>query len=151
MGASLAQRAFTADRRRKAIALRLAGAQYDHIAEQLGYTDRAAAYNDIRRSLEQNLKEGSADGETLRELNRLRMERLLVVAWNQAMTGDNKAMETARRLIESINKMYGIGTTLRVEHITIDQVDAEIAALQERLAENDRRLGGVPAQPPATA
>ena len=151
MATSLAQRAFTADRRRKAIQLRLAGAQYEQIAEQLGYSDRAAAYTDIKRSLEQNLKEGTADGETLRELNRLRMERLLVVAWNQAMTGDNKAMETARRLIESINKMYGIGTTLRVEHITIDQVDAEIAALQERLAENDRRLGGVPASTPAIA
>lgn len=151
MGTSLAQQAYTADRRRKAIALRLAGAQYEQIAEQLGYANRQAAREDIRRSLEQNLKEGSADGETLRELNRLRMERLLVVAWNQAMNGDQKAMETARRLIESINKMYGIGTTLRVEHITIDQVDAEIAALQERLADNDRRLGGVPAQPPAIA
>ena len=145
MGASLAQRAFTADRRRKAIALRLAGAQYEQIAEQLGYADRAAAYNDIKRSLEQNIKEGSADAETLRELNRLRMERLLVVAWGQAMAGDQKAMETSRRLLESMNRMYGIGTTMRVEHITIDAVDAEIARLQEKLADNDRRLGVLPA------
>lgn len=144
MSASLAQRAFTADRRRKAIALRLAGAQYEQIAEQLGYNDRAHAYNDIKRSLEQNIKEGSADAETLRELNRLRMERLLVVAWGQAMTGDQKAMETSRRLLESMNRMYGIGTTMRVEHITIDAVDAEIARLQEKLADNDRRLGELP-------
>lgn len=145
MSASLAQRAFTADRRRKAIALRLAGAQYEQIAEQLGYNDRAHAYNDIKRSLEQNIKEGSADAETLRELNRLRMERLLVVAWGQAMAGDQKAMETSRRLLESMNRMYGIGTTMRVEHITIDAVDAEIARLQEKLADNDRRLGVLPA------
>jgi hypothetical protein len=144
MGASLAQRAATADRRRKAIALRLAGAQYEQIAEQLGYADRGAAYNDIRRSLEQNLKEGSADGETLRELNRLRMERLIVASWSAATNGDQKAIETTRRLIESLNKMYGIGTTMRVEHITIDAVDAEIARLQEKLADNDRRLGNVP-------
>ena len=145
MPTSLAQRAATAERRRKAIALRLAGAQYEQIAEQLGYANRQAAREDIRRSLEQNIKEGSADGETLRELNRLRMERLLVVAWQQAMNGDSKAMEAARRMIESMNRMYGIGTTMRVEHITIDAVDAEIARLQEKLADNDRRLGNLPA------
>lgn len=150
MSASLAQRALTAERRRKAIALRLAGAQYEQIAEQLGYADRGSAAKDIQRCLEQNIKEGSSDAETLRELNRLRMERLMVVAWQQAMNGDQKAMETTRRLIESMNRMYGIGTTMRVEHITIDAVDAEIARLQEKLADNDRRLGVLPAGTPAT-
>lgn len=144
MPASLAQRAATAERRKKAINLALLGASWDQIAEQLGYADRGSAHKDVQRSLEQNLKEGSANGELLRELNRLRLERLLLVALKDALAGDIKAVEASRRLIESINKMYNIGTTMRVEHITIDQVDAEIAALQERLAENDRRLGNVP-------
>lgn len=144
MPASLAQRAATAERRKKAIQLALAGVNWDGISEQLGYADRGSAHKDITRFLQQNLKEGSANGEILRELNRLRLERLLVATWANAATGDLKAVDTARRLIESMNKMYNIGTTMRVEHITIDQVDAEIAALQERLAENDRRLGNLP-------
>lgn len=141
----MAQRAFTADRRRKAVALALAGAGWDQIAEQLDYASRGAAHTDINRFLEQNIKEGSANAEILRELNRLRLERLLVVATRDAMTGDMKAVEASRRLVETINKMYGIGTTMRVEHITIDAVDAEIARLQEKLADNDRRLGVLPA------
>ena len=161
MSASKAQRAFTADRRNKAIQMRLAGADWDRIADALDYASRGAACADVTRALEANIKEGAANSELLRETNRLRMERLLVTTWQAATTighdkdgnpvpPDPRYVDQCRKLIESMGKMYGIGTTMRIEHITVDQVDAEIARLTERMAENARRLASQSGQPGTT-
>src|SRR3546814_14889797 len=81
MPASKAQQAATAERRKKAIALKLAGLDYQAIADQLGYADRAAAYVDIDRALKRNLAEEAEKVELLRHVAVQKLNRLQAAVW----------------------------------------------------------------------
>src|SRR5690349_20330561 len=100
MPASKAQRARTAERRSKAIALKLAGAEWDQIATSLGYADRGAACKDDTRALEAYVAEGRAGAEVLRETELLRLDRIQRGLWPQAVAGDTKAADTVLRVID---------------------------------------------------
>src|SRR3546814_5937084 len=99
MPASKAQQAATAERRKKAIALKLAGLDYQAIADQLGYADRAAAYVDIDRALKRNLAEEAEQVELLRHVAVQQLNRLQAAVWPKAVKGDTRAAETALRVI----------------------------------------------------
>lgn len=115
MPASKAQRAKTADRRGKAIALRLAGMDWQTIADRLDYSSRAAACVDVNRALEANLAEQSQAADTLRETETLRLDRLQAAAWPSAVKGDLKAIETVLKVIDRRVKLQGLDMPLRAE------------------------------------
>lgn len=115
MPPSKAQKAQTAERRRKAITLRLAGMDWQSIADQLGYADRGAACKDVNRALEANLAEQSQAADTLREVETLRLDRLQAAAWPSAVKGDLKAIETVLKVIDRRVKLQGLDMPLRAE------------------------------------
>lgn len=115
MPASKAQRAKTADRRGKAIALRLAGMDWQTIADRLDYSSRAAACVDVNRALEANLAEQSQAADTLREIESLRLDRLQAAAWPAAVKGDLKAIETVLKVIDRRIKLNGLDAPQRTE------------------------------------
>lgn len=115
MPASKAQRAKTADRRGKAIALRLAGMDWQTIADRLDYASRAAACVDVNRALEANLAEQSQAADTLREVESQRLDRLQAAAWPSAVKGDLKAIETVLKVIDRRVKLQGLDMPLRAE------------------------------------
>lgn len=118
MPASKAQQAATAERRKKAIALKLAGLDYQSIADQLGYSDRAAAYVDIDRALKKNLAEEAEQVELLRHVAVQQLNRLQAAVWPKAVKGDTRAAETALRVITQRCKLQGIEapTQIALEH-----------------------------------
>src|ERR1051325_3302848 len=81
MPASKAQRAATAKRRSEAVAMRIAGNDFDTIAAALGYADRAAGHKDITRALEASVLEQSAVVEVHRAEELQRLDALMVEAW----------------------------------------------------------------------
>lgn len=91
MPASRTQQLATAERRAQNIALRVAGASWDKIAEQLGYAGRAAACRDFTRALEVARKQVRASAEVARETELLRYDRLQAAFWPAAIRGDVKA------------------------------------------------------------
>lgn len=115
MPASRAKRAQVADRRAKAIAMALAGMDWDTIADRLSYASRGAAYTDVDRALKQNLSEVKGASDTLREMQAMRYNRLLAATWTQAVKGDLKAVEGAARLVDRIVKLYGLDMPQRTE------------------------------------
>jgi len=115
MPASKAQRAKTAQRRAQAIALRLAGASYEQIAQQLGYASRSAAYTDIDRALRKGLAEQERDGALLRQQELERLDRLQAGIWPRAISGDYRAADTALRIIDRRCKLLGLDAPQRVE------------------------------------
>lgn len=145
MPASKAQRAKTADRRRRAIAMCLAGADFETIATQLDYASRGAAYTDITRALETSLREQARDAEVWRHLLLLRMLRLQAAMWPAALQGDPKSADTALRIIDRICKLTGADEATRVEVITMSAIEAEIQRLSKELASDAHR--GVPSEP----
>lgn len=154
MVASKAQQASTAERRGKAIRMKIEGATYTEIAEALGYSGRNSACADIRRALEKHVIEEGLAVEAWRELEMQRFEseisdhiRLRNAYWKAALSGDFKAAEVVDRARNSIRKaiadeckILGINAPQRLEVLTIDALDAQI----QRLA---AELGPIPITP----
>ncbi len=137
MPASKAQRAATAERRAKAVALRLAGVDYDTIADRLGYASRGAAYTDITRALEANVAEQQRGADLLRQEELARLDRLQAGVWQAATGGDSRAVDTALRIIDRRCKLLGLDAPVRHEVVTMDAVEAEIARLSAELGRNE--------------
>lgn len=131
MPASKAQRAATAERRAKAVKLRLAGIDYESIARQLGYAGRAAACVDVTRALEASLAEQHHDIEVLRHELVLTLNQLKSAMWSQAMRGDTKAADVLVRVVDRLAKLQ---VPDRLEIITMGAIEAEIARLSAQLA-----------------
>jgi hypothetical protein len=113
--ASRAQRAKTADRRAKAIALRLAGTEWEQIANALGYANRSAACKDVSRALESALAEQTANAEVLRETELMRLDRIQRGLWPAAIAGDTRAADTALRVIDRRVRLLGLDVPPDVE------------------------------------
>lgn len=132
MPASRAQRAATADRRTKAIALHLAGVDWQGIADQLGYASRGAAHTDVTRALQANLAAEAEQVETMRYTVNLRLERLQAAMWPKAVKGDTKAADTSLRIIQQWCKVNGVEapTQIALQH----RLDMEATVVADALA-----------------
>ncbi|WP_121160740.1 hypothetical protein [Micromonospora pisi] len=174
MPASRAQRAATAERRRKAIDMQLAGATYDQIADELGYADRAAAHKDITRAMETAVVELRESVEVRRHRELQRLDLMWAEAWavlkrdhvvvshgkliyderegneGKPLLDDGpklQAVVTLLKIQERRAKYEGLDAPTRVEAITIDSLDAEIARLTAELeaTEAGQTAGGASA------
>lgn len=137
MPASAAQQVITAERRKQAIQMKLAGVDYETIAVKLGYANRQAAREDIRRARMRALKEVDESVEELRMQELERLDRLQAAFWGPAIQGDPKAGDMVLKVMVRRAKFCGYDSAIKVEVSTIDQIDAEIRELRERLAAND--------------
>lgn len=136
MPPSKAQKIVIDERRSKAVQLRLAGVDYDRIAQQLEYKSRQQAREDVHRAYVQATKEVRESVEELRNQDLDRLARLQAAFWGPALQGDPKAGEMVLKILARRAKMMGMDSALKVEITTIDQIDAEIQALREKLALN---------------
>lgn len=133
MPASPQQAADTEHRRKQAVALRLGGAPWQAISDQLGYSGPAAACKDVGRALAASAQELRQGADQLRTLQHQRYERLLMAVWPQAVQGDLRANERAERLINRISELHGLNAPIQHEVITVDAVTARIRVLAEQL------------------
>ncbi len=120
MSASKAQRAVTAERRAKALQLRLGGMQYQQIADVLGYADRAAACKDITRALEAHSKDVQQSTETLRTAEVARLDMLQEAMWSDAMAGAFKSVETVLKVIDRRIRLLGLDQTQKMLDNAVD-------------------------------
>lgn len=160
MPASRAKRADTAQRRRQAIDMRMAGASFQKIADELSYSSRAAACQDLTRALEQAIAEQAQSMEAYREEELQRLDALLVEAWailkrdhvtvshgkliyddrtGQPLLDDGPTLQAIDRILkiqERRSKYLGLDAPTKVEAITIDSLDQAIAQLSAELEGN---------------
>jgi hypothetical protein len=100
MSASSAQRATTAERRSKAVALRLAGMELALIKEKLGYASVAAASKDIKRAMEAHLATQERSTEMLLATELARLDRLQAGHWAAATSGSHRSAEVVLKVID---------------------------------------------------
>ncbi len=160
MPASRAKRADTALRRRQAIDMRMAGASYQKIADELGYTSRGAACQDVTRALEQAVAEQTQSVEAYREEELQRLDALLAEAWailkrqhvtvshgkliyddrtGEPLLDDGPTLQAIDRILkiqERKAKFLGLDAPVKVEAITLDSIDQAIAQLAAELEGN---------------
>lgn len=149
MGASKAQMAETAERRKNAIQMVLAGLDYETIAERLKYASRGAAYTDVDRALSANLKDLKKEAGALREIQARRYHRLLAAVWPKALKADGKdqlkAVETAARLVDRVVKLYGLAEPDKLDLDVTGAISTEDLMEIIRNAPADGTLPGTPA------
>lgn len=95
----------TAERDRQALELRKAGAQFSVIAARLGYANESGAYKAVQRGLKATLQEPA---DELRTLETQRLDRMLMAVWQDAISGDVKAVDRVLRIIEQRARLLGL-------------------------------------------
>lgn len=149
MPASKAQQALTAQRRVKALHLKMAGASLDEIATTLGYAGRAAVSKDLTRALQVATK---AEVDTVlewRELELARLDRVQRGSWPAAIGGDPKSAMVVLACIDRRVKLLGLDAPLKVEATVQDaETAAQALAVQELV--NEARAMAANAAPSST-
>jgi hypothetical protein len=129
------------DKEREVIALRRAGYTFDDIARRLNYAHPSGAYTAYQRALKRTLVEAGTEELRATELDRL--DRLQAAVWDEAMTGNPTAIQTALKILDRRAKYLGLDAPIKQE-IKMDiadaaSIDAEVARLVELLATNDKQ------------
>lgn len=149
MPASKVKQASVAKRRADAIRLRLAGVDYETIAQRLGYSSRQSASKDVCRAIDNYRHEEEAAVETWREIESQRLDRLQAAAWPAAAKGDLKAIETVLKVIAQRSKLLGLdmpqrtelsgpdGGAIRLGSATADELTLLLQAAGDGEAESD--------------
>lgn len=122
-----------AERQRKALEARKAGASYDQIARQLGYAGTSSAHKAVTSALRKLIQEPA---DELRHLELTRLDALLIVVWQQAMKGSLPAIDRAIRLMERRAKLLGLDAPLKFDLAAIvAQVAEELGLTADESSE----------------
>ena len=103
-----------AERERQAVQMRIAGADYQTIADALGMV-KSGAYKAVKRALEKTRQQTAESADELRQIEQNRLERLIVAAMPQALKGDVQSIEAVRRLSESLRKLNGLDAPAKTD------------------------------------
>lgn len=114
-----------AERRLKALQLRMAGASYRAIAGQLNIS-LAQAHEDVQRELEGIAEKSQAEAAHVRTLELERLDAMTMAIWQQVRQGNQGAIDRALRVMERRAKLLGIDAPEKQDRsgeITIRIVD----------------------------
>jgi Homeodomain-like domain-containing protein len=104
-----------AERRQKALDLRMAGARYRQIGAQLGVSYQTA-YRDVQAALGELAPLQASKAEKLRELEVERCDKLTLALWPKARNGDEKAVRTIVAVMDRRAKLLGLDAPTKLEH-----------------------------------
>lgn len=127
-----------------AIQMKAAGAEWDEIAEVLGYPDGRSALVAVEKALERELSE--TDKTFLRGIASKRLERLIRAVWPKALDPDSpeqmSAVGRARELIADHRRLHGLDAPTEIAVHTPDTAEiqawvAKVAAIGAPTLEED--------------
>jgi hypothetical protein len=134
------ERAAETVRRAQAVQMRLAGHTFDEIATELHYHDRGTAYRAVKLALSQV---GREDARELRDLDLMRLDRMLAIIWPQIEDGDLAAVDRALRILKRRAEILGYDQQ-NVVHInasqttvSVDNTSGRVETLREVLQQVD--------------
>lgn len=117
--AKMAKRQAIIARRESVYKLRVAGAHFSAIAQQLGIST-FTAFNDWKHTMESAAAYRIKKVSEYRELIFTRHERLLMAVWPGAMTGDPDSLEQAVAILKEQAKLTGAYMPVKVASTTPD-------------------------------
>jgi hypothetical protein len=132
-----ARAAEQAEKRRKALELRKAGATYEQIADQLKLPNKSVSYKLVKAAIKAIIREPA---EEVLRLELERLDAMLLGCWSRAKTGDSAAIDRALRIMERRAAYLGLDAPKRNEHTGKDgaplvgEVTPEAAAALVRQA-----------------
>lgn len=158
-GRSRAEAPAVVARRTALVEARLEGKRYSEIYQELGYSSPGAASRDFNRALEAAIAEQRASIEVYRETELQRLDQMTLICYRvlasrhyaiapggrivedpttgEPLPDDSIMLATLDRLLkiqDRRSKLLGLDAPQRLEVLTIDAIDAQIAELEQRLA-----------------
>lgn len=145
-----------AERRARAVQLRIAGASLDEIAAALSYggssaeSRRAAVSKDLRRAWESAREAQAVSAVELRELELARLDRIQRGVWAHAVAGDTKAVRAVLGVMDRRARLLGLDAPTRLEGALDVPVHVELADMVRaaRAREEQARLALEAGTPP---
>lgn len=101
-----------AEKTRRAMALKLAGASYAQIALQLGYHDASGARKAVQRGMKSALQETAGE---LKKIHYGRLEHMLMLLWPEVNQRDLPAMSAALAVMDRMERLYGLNAAEKIE------------------------------------
>ena len=125
------------ERRRKALELRKAGANYQQIADRLGLANKSMAWQAVHAAIRDIVREPA---EAVLTIELARLDALLLGVWTAAKAGDVRAIDRALRIMERRSAYLGLDAPKRTEHTGKDggPIELDLSKLTE--AQIDRLL-----------
>ena len=124
----------TATRRAYVVERRMGGDTWQEVAdataERYGLEhlpsgwSRRYAHMDFMRELERRQEESAESAEQLRDLQQMRLEKLMRGLWNAAVRGDEKAVDRALGIMKRQAKLFGLDEPERFEQ-TVSMLNTE--------------------------
>lgn len=103
-----------AEKRKRAVELRKAGAPYSRIGEELGVS-RQRASKMVKEAMEELKAETVQETENLRQMEAQRLDTLQVGVWSRAVKGDLDALDRVLKISHRRSKMLALDKPNRVE------------------------------------
>jgi hypothetical protein len=132
-----------AERKADAINLRMAGASYQEIADQLGYADHTGARKAVLTAMSMKVIEPV---KLMRRLELYRLDELQSAVYPRAMEGDLKALGAVLKIMERRAALMGLDSPKKVNI----NAYAYNMAKQHGLSDEDARAAASMAQELAT-
>lgn len=101
------RRAVAAERRKQAVALRIAGATFEQIGERLGIT-KQAAYDTVVKALDETRTATAESAETLRHMELQRLDALQTALWSDAIKGDVQVVDRVLKVMARRAQLLGL-------------------------------------------
>lgn len=144
-----------AERKRRAVEMRKAGATYAMIADQLGYKNAASASHLVNQGIKEIVVEPTQD---LRTLQYERLNHMLVVLWPKVTAGNEAAIARALQVMAQMDSIMGTQAPQQVEITETAKVmvidgdkDSYIAKLKEMAGQIDPTEARKILEPPTDA
>ena len=105
----------SAERTRRAMSLKLAGASYAQIALNLGYHDASGARKAVQRGMKNALHETSGE---LKKIHYGRLEHMLMLLWADVNNRDLASMSAALAVMDRMERLYGLNAAEKIDVTT---------------------------------
>ena len=125
------------EKQRKALDLRLAGADFTQIATTLGFRDRSGAFRAVEAAMNRVVQPGA---EALRKANMERLNRMRLANWPAAIKGDKDAIGVELRLQEREARYLGLDTQPSDAGAQAAALAAAIAVVQVVIQVGDQAI-----------
>ncbi len=109
------RRILAVQKQEKALRMRQAGLTFAEIGRQLGYADRQGAEKAVAAALQKTIAQPAED---LRQLDITRLDALLHGAWDEAVDGDPRAIDSCLKVLERRAKLLGLDKAVEV-HVQV--------------------------------
>jgi hypothetical protein len=121
-----------AEKRKKALQLRMAGLAYSEIAATIGWADKSSAFKAVKDELARIPRD---DAKALMVMELERLDLLQVSLWGAARNGDNFAVDRVIKIMDHRAKLAGLYNTPNETGYT--EIKAAFAGFMGQLMADD--------------